>query len=1071
MFDFKFKTRGMTNPQGKPKIFFSCHPEDFDLAFNKVCNDILEMQDCAIYYTENMDDTIPEQDMILNFDVMNLFVIPVTGNLLKTHNRAFDTDFQYAKKAGIPVLPILFEAGLDELYSEESCFGELQYINPFSTDPTEISYSDKLRRYLETLFINRETAERVRKAFDAYIFLSYRKKDRFYANELMRIIHSNRECRDIAIWYDEFLTPGESFNENISKILNDSSIFALLVTPNILEEPEGKPNFVMGNEYPAAKEIGITIVPAEMEYTDKICLTEKFTGIPECIDPHNTDSFKEYMRNTLSKLSIVSNDDDPEHNYLIGLAYRDGIDVEINRQKGLELIQEAASGGWHEAANELVLMYYYGLFVDRDLEKAAYWQNKYIEVLRKEIFRDSSTKLKFDLIDALRFETEIHRNSTEGNTDYNHLIELCEEALELCDQIELTTDYASSRFVESKLNTLRSLAILYEFVGNYDEAFATYHRALELWNMIQKVDETIDEPRTVLSNKWRIAQIHHDIGILLEKKSDYSAAIMEFEEACLIYQDIVLDVSDYIPNMIGVYNAIAHSAAYVDVRKANEYSRTALELSEALYTSNPKLYDLIYAKALLSRAFVLSESATLEFDELEALCIKAVSIFENHRDDYSHETLFDLMNALYKLAGVYRRKLDVQKADRYYRSSIEISKELIQSAGVEGRESIAHLHFDYGTFLIGSSSEKGIDFAKSELNLALNLFKEVSEFNSTCNKYIEETEEVLNSIKNYANEADIQAEREKLTEADTRKTAAYYQCQYFYERGDTAEQARNYEKALLHYRAALEQIEILESLDAPFERLTTADIYDRIALCFEMLREYNDAMQNYMHAMLLATAEAKETNTSKAYTAAINYAWKLASFCDEFGDKEAAKKHYEFREFLIAEKDRLFGTSSSDSVSTENDEDVSKDFRKELEEALERLDFTPTTFSEGEEIDYSEGLFEDGDDDISALFDALFGSTLADEEEKADRPSVITLTGEDGIDVDFEFVDVFGYQAQEYAVLIPCDRFIHGLVILKVEKCDDGDEDYTPVEDDALLSVLFDIFKERNKDRFNFSDD
>ena len=48
------------------------------------------------------------------------------------------------------------------------------------------------------------SAEGTRHAFDAYIFLSYRKKDRRYANELMRLIHNNPECRDIAIWFDEF---------------------------------------------------------------------------------------------------------------------------------------------------------------------------------------------------------------------------------------------------------------------------------------------------------------------------------------------------------------------------------------------------------------------------------------------------------------------------------------------------------------------------------------------------------------------------------------------------------------------------------------------------------------------------------------------------------------------------------------------------------------------------------------------------------------------------------------------------------------------------------------------------
>ena len=73
--------------------------------------------------------------------------------------------------------------------------------------------------------------KKVRAAFDAYIFLSYRKKDRRYANELMKLIHSHPQCRDIAIWYDEFLTPGENFRVNIEKILKTSKLFPFWSRP------------------------------------------------------------------------------------------------------------------------------------------------------------------------------------------------------------------------------------------------------------------------------------------------------------------------------------------------------------------------------------------------------------------------------------------------------------------------------------------------------------------------------------------------------------------------------------------------------------------------------------------------------------------------------------------------------------------------------------------------------------------------------------------------------------------------------------------------------------------------
>ncbi len=111
----------------------------------------------------------------------------------------------------IPVLPFMMEEGLDILYATEEYFGEAQYLNPRSHDTTEIRYEEKLKNYLDSVLISDETARRIRTAFDAYIFLSYRKKDRKYANELMHLIHDIPNFRDIAIWYDEFLTPGENF--------------------------------------------------------------------------------------------------------------------------------------------------------------------------------------------------------------------------------------------------------------------------------------------------------------------------------------------------------------------------------------------------------------------------------------------------------------------------------------------------------------------------------------------------------------------------------------------------------------------------------------------------------------------------------------------------------------------------------------------------------------------------------------------------------------------------------------------------------------------------------------------
>lgn len=116
------------------------------------------------------------------------------------------------------MLPILCEKCNPDIFND--VFSNMQYIDPFSQDATGLSYDQKLKTYLETVLVSDELAQKIRDAFDAYVFLSYRKKDREYAQKLMRLIHSNPSCRDIAIWYDEFLVPGRSFSDSIKDAFN-----------------------------------------------------------------------------------------------------------------------------------------------------------------------------------------------------------------------------------------------------------------------------------------------------------------------------------------------------------------------------------------------------------------------------------------------------------------------------------------------------------------------------------------------------------------------------------------------------------------------------------------------------------------------------------------------------------------------------------------------------------------------------------------------------------------------------------------------------------------------------------
>ncbi|MBO5914184.1 MAG: hypothetical protein J6Q72_02455, partial [Clostridia bacterium] len=187
-----------------PKVYFSCHKDDFDRYFKAISDEITKGRNCAVFYDADYDGDRGEK-FYFDLSQMNLFVMPITTRLLTKPNRALGEELAIAIAKKIPVLPLMQESGLEELYKEK--FGDLQFLDKNSHELGAISYEEKLDKYLSSILLNDETIKRIREEFDAQIFLSYRKKDRIHANRLMRLIHKNDFCRDIAIWYDEFLTP------------------------------------------------------------------------------------------------------------------------------------------------------------------------------------------------------------------------------------------------------------------------------------------------------------------------------------------------------------------------------------------------------------------------------------------------------------------------------------------------------------------------------------------------------------------------------------------------------------------------------------------------------------------------------------------------------------------------------------------------------------------------------------------------------------------------------------------------------------------------------------------------
>ena len=94
-------------------------------------------------------------------------------------------------------------------------------------------------------------------------------------------------------------------------------------------------------------------------------------------------------------------------------------------------------------------------------------------------------------------------------------------------------------------------------------------------------------------------------------------------------------------------------------------------------------------------------------------------------------------------------------------------------------------------------------------------------------------------------------------------------------------------------------------------------------------------------------------------------------------------------------------------------------------------------------------------------------------EEELDN--IIVLNDENGEEVPFEFLDLIELEGEEYVVLLPVEEDEEDageVVILKVEDTDSEEEEsYVSVDDEEILNKVFEMFKEKFKDEFNFIDD
>lgn len=97
---------------------------------------------------------------------------------------------------------------------------------------------------------------------------------------------------------------------------------------------------------------------------------------------------------------------------------------------------------------------------------------------------------------------------------------------------------------------------------------------------------------------------------------------------------------------------------------------------------------------------------------------------------------------------------------------------------------------------------------------------------------------------------------------------------------------------------------------------------------------------------------------------------------------------------------------------------------------------------------------------------------MSEERGMEEMDNVIILEDEEGNPFPVEVLGVVEYEGEEYAVFYPCDDTDQEgeVIILQIAEADDAEEAYVSVDNEETVATVFELFKEKFKDQFNFAE-
>lgn len=503
-------TKNNVTARGKQSILLVMDEEDREYFFDAIVKDILSLANCAIYYVKSRE----------NVDIGGFVagIVIVSESLIKNKKDVWNI-YNKLISNHIPVIPIAVQAGIKNMFSKE--FGK-QHCIIKDNKSNHDRYYKELRNHLKSIIISDKTLDEIKAAFDCHVFLSYRKNDAEKAKQVIKFLRQCKKLDEAAIWYDDYLIPGDNYETEIEEEIKNCSFFVLVVTRNVLEKSKNainnelQDNYVLRVEYPLALKYKKPIIPIMVDAIDRDVLLKNFKNIGDIIPCGKKFELEQKMKQI--DINSKNNKNSSYSHYLRGIAFLDGIFTETDTKKGIKIIKQEADKGQKDAIVKLAQMYYEGNHVAKNRQYAACYYKKLIDEVEKSGSIRDYPYCYNNYANASILDTPFNRNYKEPIRIFENGLNILRE--NKSDDSEYLFYYALTLASYQKML----------FQGLYDEELVNCKE----WQ--QKQDEAFKESISILDKlliKDEFEENYMRLKATLEKEKAENAS---YPESQYLYQ-------------------------------------------------------------------------------------------------------------------------------------------------------------------------------------------------------------------------------------------------------------------------------------------------------------------------------------------------------------------------------------------------------------------------------------------------------------------------------------------------------------------------------------------------------